>query len=196
MLRRVFCKLLIVAVVVFGLLALSGVVMAQGRSADAFERVKEVQELHTERLMALKGVEGTAIGLDENGRLAIAVFTARSAVPGIPRNLEGVPVQVVVAGKFYALQKSTKIPPGLAKKPPKAPTGLTATAVSKNQINLSWTDNSNNETGFEIERDTVKIDTVGVNVSLLQRGHGHNIGGWYSRYHPSGKADQSDGYGC
>lgn len=36
--------------------------------------------------------------------------------------------------------------------PPVAPGSLTATAFSENQINLSWTDNSNNETGFKIER--------------------------------------------
>jgi hypothetical protein len=37
--------------------------------------------------------------------------------------------------------------------PPAAgPSGLSATAVSSTQINLSWTDNSNNETGFKIER--------------------------------------------
>jgi hypothetical protein len=35
---------------------------------------------------------------------------------------------------------------------PAAPSNLTATAVSISQINLSWTDNSNNETGFKIER--------------------------------------------
>lgn len=33
---------------------------------------------------------------------------------------------------------------------PKAASNLTATAVSPNQINLAWRDNSNNETGFEI----------------------------------------------
>lgn len=38
--------------------------------------------------------------------------------------------------------------------PPAAPSNLTATATSSSQINLSWTDNSNNETGFEIERCT------------------------------------------
>ena len=33
-----------------------------------------------------------------------------------------------------------------------APSGLTATAVSGTRINLAWTDNSNNESGFRIER--------------------------------------------
>ena len=37
--------------------------------------------------------------------------------------------------------------------PPPAPT-LSATAVSSSQINLTWTDQSNNETGFQIERKT------------------------------------------
>lgn len=35
---------------------------------------------------------------------------------------------------------------------PVAPSGLTATAVSSSQINLSWSDNSDNESGFRIER--------------------------------------------
>jgi hypothetical protein len=37
---------------------------------------------------------------------------------------------------------------------PTAPSSLPATASSSTQINLSWTDNSNNETGFRIERCT------------------------------------------
>jgi len=36
--------------------------------------------------------------------------------------------------------------------PPTAPADLTATAVSYRQINLSWSDNSNSESGFKIER--------------------------------------------
>ncbi|NJM14461.1 MAG: fibronectin type III domain-containing protein [Bacteroidales bacterium] len=36
--------------------------------------------------------------------------------------------------------------------PPAAPTGLTATVVSGSQINLTWTDNASNETGYVIER--------------------------------------------
>jgi hypothetical protein len=35
-----------------------------------------------------------------------------------------------------------------------APTNLTATAVSGNQINLAWTDNATNETSYSIERST------------------------------------------
>jgi hypothetical protein len=38
--------------------------------------------------------------------------------------------------------------------PPTAPSALTATAVSPFQINLSWTDNSTDETNFQIERST------------------------------------------
>ena len=55
--------------------------------------------------------------------------------------------------------------------PAVAPSNLTATAVSNNQINLSWSDNSNNEEGFKIERKLTssvtftEIDIVGPNVT-------------------------------
>jgi hypothetical protein len=57
--------------------------------------------------------------------------------------------------------------------PPAAPTGLTATAVSSSQIDLAWTDNSNNETGFEIERSVDGTNftpraTVGAHVTAFQ----------------------------
>jgi hypothetical protein len=54
--------------------------------------------------------------------------------------------------------------------PPAAPSALTATPVSQTKINLSWTDNSNNETGFKVERKTgeagtyAEIASVGTNV--------------------------------
>jgi len=54
---------------------------------------------------------------------------------------------------------------------PTAPSGLSATATSSAQINLSWTDNSSNEDGFKIERSPggantwSQIVTVGANVT-------------------------------
>ncbi|MBW1750518.1 MAG: S8 family serine peptidase, partial [Deltaproteobacteria bacterium] len=51
-----------------------------------------------------------------------------------------------------------------------APSGLTATAVSASRIDLTWTDNSNIETGFRIERKTglggtyAEIGSVGLDV--------------------------------
>jgi hypothetical protein len=52
---------------------------------------------------------------------------------------------------------------------PAAPSGLTATSVSSTQINLSWQDNSPDETGFVVERKTgaggswAQIGTTGAN---------------------------------
>jgi predicted phage tail protein len=53
---------------------------------------------------------------------------------------------------------------------PKAPSTLTASAVSASQINLSWRDTSNNESGFRIERRIgtgtwSQIATTGPNVT-------------------------------
>src|SRR5207248_11502503 len=35
---------------------------------------------------------------------------------------------------------------------PAAPSGLTVTTITSSSISLAWTDNSNNETGFKIQR--------------------------------------------
>jgi hypothetical protein len=53
---------------------------------------------------------------------------------------------------------------------PAAPSNLTAAVVSAKQINLSWTDNSGNETGFVIQRSTnggnwSQLATVGANAT-------------------------------
>lgn len=43
--------------------------------------------------------------------------------------------------------------------PPAVPTALTATAIAYNKIRLNWTDNSNNETGFEVVRSATSGGT-------------------------------------
>jgi hypothetical protein len=69
---------------------------------------------------------------------------------------------------------------------PAAPSSLTATAVSSSQINLSWTDNSSNETSFRIERCTgatctafSQIASVGPNVTTYQNTTGLVAGTTY-----------------
>jgi titin len=54
--------------------------------------------------------------------------------------------------------------------PPAAPSNLAATAVSGTQVNLTWADNSTNETGFRIYQSTDGVNyasfaTVGANVT-------------------------------
>jgi hypothetical protein len=51
---------------------------------------------------------------------------------------------------------------------PAAPSNLAATSVSREQINLAWTDNSGDEDGFKIYRDGVYIGQVGANVTAYQ----------------------------
>jgi hypothetical protein len=55
--------------------------------------------------------------------------------------------------------------------PPAAPSSLAATVGGSTQVNLAWTDNANNETGFKIEQKIgaagayAEIATVGANVT-------------------------------
>jgi hypothetical protein len=129
--RRKSFQVLVTAVVAVFILVLSGPVSAQRRNDQAFERTRQTQERHTDKLIAQNGVVGTAVGQDESGRHAVLVLLERPGVAGIPTNLEGVPVRPVVTGKIYACAGPT------------APSGLKATAISSSQINLAWAASSN-----------------------------------------------------
>ena len=54
-------------------------------------------------------------------------------------------------------RNSISVPPP----PPAAPTNLTAQAASASQINLAWTDNATNETGYTVERAPDQAGTAG-----------------------------------
>lgn len=66
------------------------------------ERAIEAQEAHTDRLLNISGVVGTAVGFGENGLPAVKIYTGEQGVKGLPAILEGVPVEIVVTGRFYA----------------------------------------------------------------------------------------------
>lgn len=69
------------------------------------------KERHADRLLAISGVAGAAVGLTADGRAAVKIFTEREGVAGLPKTLDGVPVVVEVTGEFLALRDP---PPSLS----------------------------------------------------------------------------------
>jgi hypothetical protein len=81
----------------------------------------------------------------------------------------GLPIPAIITHLGSSLPNDA-IGSGTPPDPPAAPTGLTANASACDQIDLSWTDNADNENGFTIERSTngttfSVLDTVGANVT-------------------------------
>ena len=67
--------------------------------------------------------------------------------------------QAIVAQITRNVLNRLSVPPGPL---PNAPSSLTAQAASSSQISLSWTDNSSNEEGFQIERSTAAAAFTGI----------------------------------
>jgi hypothetical protein len=149
--RRKLFQVFVAAVVAICMLVLSDPVSAQRRNDQAFDRARQTQERHTDKLMAQDGVVGTAVGQDESGRHAVLVLLERPGVAGIPTDLEGVPVRPLITGKIYARAKPAarpSTPGGKDTTPPAAPSGLTATAISGSQINLDWANNRDKDLSY------------------------------------------------
>ena len=78
-----------------------------------------------------------------------------SAVPTPTRTATAVPptaTRTPTRTATVAPPTATPTPTPVAGTLPAAPTALTATAISRSRIDLAWTDNASNETGFRIER--------------------------------------------
>ncbi|HEX2718963.1 MAG TPA: S8 family serine peptidase, partial [Gemmatimonadaceae bacterium] len=73
------------------------------------------------------------------------------------------------AGQDYLLYTGfiSSAPPPPPPPPPAAPTALVATPASSSQIDLVWVDNSDNESGFDIERCTGALCTNFANVASV-----------------------------
>jgi hypothetical protein len=82
--------------------SLTGPVLLQGRgfTAQAVRAAVSAQEHHTEALLRIPGVVGTAVGLLPSGHLGVQVFVAHPDVQGVPASVDGVPVARRVTGMF------------------------------------------------------------------------------------------------
>jgi PKD repeat protein len=60
------------------------------------------QRAHSDRLMGLRDVVGTAVGIDDDGEASVVVYLTRPGAAGVPERLDDVPVERVVTGLITA----------------------------------------------------------------------------------------------
>ena len=72
-------------------------------NSKGLARALEAQQHHTEVLMNLPGVVGTAVGWTEDGTPMVKIYTEKVGIAGLPKQLDGVPVALEVTGRIRAL---------------------------------------------------------------------------------------------
>jgi hypothetical protein len=77
--------------------------LSLGTQPPGLTKALAAQARHTDRLLQIEGVVGTAVGLGSDGRAQVQLFTKTSGVRGLPTSLDGVPVAVVVTGEIRSL---------------------------------------------------------------------------------------------
>jgi hypothetical protein len=85
--------------------------------ASSLSLALATQSRHTDRLLRIKGVVGTAVALDAQGKAEMRVFTRDAGVRGLPATLDGTPVSVVVTGPIRALVATATAGAGAAVNP-------------------------------------------------------------------------------
>src|SRR2546427_3903101 len=69
--------------------------------------VMAAQQRHTDALLRIPGVIGTAVGLLPNGKLGLKILLADTSVRGLPGALDGIPVAAEVTGLIVARSTPT-----------------------------------------------------------------------------------------
>ena len=72
-------------------------------NSKGLAKALEAQQHHTEVLMNLPGVVGTAVGWTEDGTPIVKIYTEKVGIAGLPKQLDGVPVALEVTGRVKAL---------------------------------------------------------------------------------------------
>jgi hypothetical protein len=118
--QRTFLQTVLAAVIgLLGFVAVVPQASAEAYSAQALAYAVGVQEAHTEAIMEKSGVVGTAVGLDQQGHIAVKVFLMDSAAAAdLPTSLNGVPIEAEVTGEIIAFRN-----------PPDEPAAVDPTAV-------------------------------------------------------------------
>ena len=82
------------------------------------QRVMEIQDKWTKKLMETKGVIGTATGVNFDGDLVIRIYTSRLGIDNnVPKKIEGIPVQAKVVGRFRPMYQPPQDKRGRAGSP-------------------------------------------------------------------------------
>src|SRR5215210_4287779 len=110
MTRRVW-PFLGLLVVLAGILAAAAAARTDS-GAPGLAQAIAAQDRHTNELMSVSGVVGTAATI-QSGEGAVVVLTARNGVTGIPSTLDGIDVVVDVTGPLSTLIASPARPAGV-----------------------------------------------------------------------------------
>ena len=80
----------------------SGLAAAPGDGPGALGQAIAVQEAHANALLDRADVVGVAVGLRDGSQPTIRLYVVSDSVRGLPSQLDGIPVEIVVTGMFYA----------------------------------------------------------------------------------------------
>jgi len=154
------------------------------KPAVGIAAVMAVQNRHTDRLMAIPGVVGTATGLGPNGP-AVIILTKAPGIAGIPSDLDGVPVIVKVTGEIRALIDASgrftrPVPIGVSTGHPEITAGTIACRVKDVAGNVYAL--SNNHV-YANENDASLGDNV-LQPGALDGGHGGDEIGTLDDFEP------------
>ncbi|HEV2670656.1 MAG TPA: CARDB domain-containing protein [Gemmatimonadales bacterium] len=113
--RRALVALLVAAPAVWYACSDRGLDSAAGPSitppellAPDFMKALAVQRRHTDDLLAIPGVVGTAITRQPDGHAGMVLLLERAGIAGLPQELEGVPVGQRVTGRLMAFSDPTR----------------------------------------------------------------------------------------
>ena len=136
---------------------------APGGQGDV-ARAIAVQEAHTDSLLAREDVVGTAVGLDEAGQASIRLFVVEDNVLGLPTQLDGVPVEIVVTGMFYAYDTTDRYRP--------APIGVSVghPDITAGTIGARVVDSQGNVYALSNNHVLANVNDAQIGDSMLQPG--------------------------